>query len=204
MIYFSSQASRLSVKSAADSQSMLGEDEDRMNKIILLAAAMCAGVLLILLPHDEPTSRSSMPGTNPVIGQPAPPFQLTDLEGREATLDEYKGKVVVLDFWATWCQPCRETMPQLEELQLQHPDDFVLLAVNYGEPEEVVAPYARAHELKARVLLDLDGRVAGAYPSTGIPTQVVIDGDGVVRHMQTGKYQGWRDDLWQEITKLKQ
>ena len=175
-----------------------------MNKVILLAAAICAGVLLILLPHDEPRSQYSMPDEYSIIGQPAPPFQLEDLEGREATLEEYKGKVVVLDFWATWCAPCRITMPQLEELQLEHPNDFVLLAVNFGEPEGVVAPYARARNLKARVLLDEDGRITGSYPSSSIPTQVVIDGDGIVRHVQTGNYPGWRDDLWRQINRLKQ
>jgi peroxiredoxin len=77
------------------------------------------------------------------------------------------------------------------------------LAVNVGDSADTVASYIEQQKLDARVLLDLDQRVGMAYGASSIPVQFVIDKEGILRHTQVGAYQGWIDDLWAEIEKLK-
>lgn len=177
------------------------EDGERMTKkstITLILVLAVVVLLLIKCPRE-----GGGPGGNPAVGQRAPGFQLKDLQGNDVSLDQYKGKIVMLDFWATWCGPCRVTMPLLEQLQHEHPDAFTLLAVNVGDSPELVAPYVQQHRILARVLLDVEGKVGTAYGSESIPMQVLIDQKGIIRHIQAGYYEGMKDDLWAEIVKLQ-
>ncbi len=122
----------------------------------------------------------------PTIGCPAPNFKLSDLSGREVSLDQYRGRVVMLDFWATWCGPCRMTMPLLENLQKEYPNDLRLLAINLREPADMVRDYVRKQSISSEVLLDEKGEVGDTYRSDSIPMQVLIDKQGVVRHVTAG------------------
>ena len=161
---------------------------------------LAVGVFLILskyLREDTPSRGGS------AIGRRAPDFQLKDLGGHDVSLEQFKGKIVMLDFWATWCGPCRMTMPLLEELQQEHPNDFTLLAVNVGEPPDQVAPFVQSRRIQAPVLLDVDGMTGNAYGSESIPMQVLIDQKGIIRHIQQGYYESMKDDLWAEIAKLR-
>jgi thiol-disulfide isomerase/thioredoxin len=179
-----------------------GEDDDRMRRILILISALLIVVFLILMQRTRQTN-SPNPGGALDIGMPAPHFQLKDLNGRPVSLADFKGKVVMLDFWATWCGPCRHTMPVLEKLQQEHPNDFTLLAVNLGDPADQVTPYVRAQNIQTRVLLDTDQNVGSAYGITSIPAQFVIDKKGILRYTQLGEYQGWKEDLWAEVEKLR-
>jgi len=177
------------------------EDSERMtNKATISLILILAFVVLLLVKCPRETGR---PGENPAVGQRAPGFQLKDLQGNDVSLDQFKGKIVMLDFWATWCGPCRVTMPLLEQLQSEHPAAFTLLAVNVGDAPDVVAPYVQQHRILARVLLDLEQTVGAAYGSESIPMQVLIDQKGIIRHIQVGYYGGMKDDLWAEIAKLQ-
>ena len=173
-----------------------------MRRIVVLVAALVIGAWLIMMQltrqRDDPNS-----GASGDEGRPAPSFQLQDLSGQRVSLDDFKGKVVMLDFWATWCGPCRLTMPLLEKLQQEHPNDFTLLAVDVGEPLDEVAPYVRDRNIQARVLLDLNKRVGSAYGSDSIPMQVLIDKEGIIRHIQVGYAPSMKEDLWAEIRKLQ-
>ena len=120
------------------------------------------------------------------IGRPAPSFKLPDLDGREISLEKFKGKIVLLDFWATWCAPCRMTMPVVEKLSKEYTNDMVILAVNMREPKDVVEKYAFEQEIGSQILLDGEGTVSAAYGAYAIPMQFLIDRSGVVRHIQTG------------------
>ncbi len=116
----------------------------------------------------------------------APNFKLRNLNGREVSLDQFKGKIVLLDFWATWCGPCRMTMPMLERLRQEFSKEMVLLAVNIQESEEVVRDYVQEENIKSEVLLDEDGAVASAYGAYAIPLQVIIDREGNIRRALPG------------------
>ena len=119
-------------------------------------------------------------------GREAPAFELPDLGGSSVSLQQFQGKIVLLDFWATWCGPCRMSMPLLEDLQREYPNDLVLLAVNLQEEPDEVRRYVRQQRLSSRVLLDQEGKVGSAYGSESIPMQVLIDQKGVIRHIELG------------------
>jgi thiol-disulfide isomerase/thioredoxin len=133
----------------------------------------------------------------------APNFKLRNLNGREVTLDQFKGKVVLLDFWATSCNPCRMTMPLLERLQREFPKGMTLLAINLAESEDVVRDYIQEQNLDSEVLMDEDGAVGAAYGAYAIPFQVLIDKEGNIRSVRVGLGPGTIAQLREEIRNLQ-
>lgn len=137
------------------------------------------------------------------IGWAAPLFRLPDLEGREVSLAALKGNVVLLDFWASWCGPCRLSMPLLEKLQRDNPDGVVLLAINLGEPPEIARRYVQSQNIRSRVLLDQEGRAAQAYDAQFIPMQVLVDKKGIIRDIQIGYDPRIRERFASKIAELR-
>jgi peroxiredoxin len=131
-------------------------------------------------------------GPAPASGPPAPgdaarPFTLPDLEGRPTTLSSFKGRLVLLHFWATWCPTCREEMTILDEAARAHADTLVLLGVNLGEKRSKVAAYVGETGITFPILLDARGKVAAAYGVLSLPITLVIGPDGrVAEHVQMG------------------
>ena len=136
-------------------------------------------------------------------GQAAPRFELSDLDGRTVSLAQLRGKIVMLDFWATWCGPCRISMPILDKLQKEFSDDLVLLAVNLLEPRDLVREYVARQNVRSRVLLDPEGKVMRQYESESIPMQVIIDQEGVVQLVNIGLSPRMEDQLRGEINRLR-
>jgi thiol-disulfide isomerase/thioredoxin len=132
----------------------------------------------------------------PGMDRPAPDFRLSDLKGVQVSLSGLKGKVVLLDFWATWCGPCRMSMPILEKLRERRPNDFVLLAVNVGEDKDDVASYARERNIRSTILLDSTQIVGRVYGASSIPMQILIDREGVVRHVMVS----FRPQMGEELS----
>lgn len=109
----------------------------------------------------------------------APDFSLKRLNGSEVRLEDLRGKLVFLNFWATWCPPCRAEMPSMEKLYTEFGDrDFVMLAVNLRENAERVATFKRRLELSFPILLDSDGTIGLTYGVRSIPTTYLIDQNG--------------------------
>jgi thiol-disulfide isomerase/thioredoxin len=137
------------------------------------------------------------------VGRLAPGFELPDLKGNKVSLDEQRGKIVLLDFWATWCGPCRISMPVLERIRSEYQQELTLLAINLEEPKDQVEEYVRSQQLQSTVLLDNEGLVGRAYGAGSIPMQVLIDQQGMVRHVQVGFSPRAADQLRREIEKLR-
>jgi thiol-disulfide isomerase/thioredoxin len=114
----------------------------------------------------------------------APPFSLPALERGEITLGSRPGHVVFLDFWASWCPPCRLSLPLVERFARAHPEVEVI-AVDVGEPAAAAASFARANTI-ANVALDKSKRVSDAYGAVVLPTIVAIDPAGFQRGRWTG------------------
>ncbi len=111
----------------------------------------------------------------------APSFRLKDLNGKEVKLEDHRGKIVFLNFWATWCLPCRAEMPSMEKLYTQFKDrDFIILAVDLQEGTNKVRALKEKFELHFPILLDSDGRVGLMYGVRSIPTTYLIDREGYV------------------------
>lgn len=137
------------------------------------------------------------------IGAPAPSFQLEDLNGQKISLEQFRGKIVLLDFWATWCEPCRMTMPVVERLSKEYPNDLVLLAVNLMETPKEIEEYTVEQGLQSKVLLDKNGDVGRIYGAESIPLQFLIDRDGVVRNIQAGFSPSMASKLRSQIEPLR-
>ena len=106
--------------------------------------------------------------------------------GESFTLSDHKGKVILLNFWATWCGPCVGEMPAFTGLTERYGEDLVLLAVNSGENKKVVTQFLLDNGYTFPVALDTDYAVSSVYPSDGIPYTVIFDTDGTVAHIQVG------------------
>ena len=115
----------------------------------------------------------------PMIGQTTPDFQLMDLEGRRIQLSAYRGKIVVLNFWATWCAPCVEEMPSLNRFQETFaPQGVVVLAVSVDEDEQALQNFAADHQLKMIIARDPDRRVSAGYQTFKYPETFILDRQG--------------------------
>jgi thiol-disulfide isomerase/thioredoxin len=125
----------------------------------------------------------------PWSGNAAPPeLVLKDLDGREHRLADYRGKVVVLNFWATWCEPCREEMPSMQRLEERlSGSPFAILAVDFGEGDARVKAFLRQLPLKFTILLDRDGAAARAWRVRVLPVSFVIDADQRIRYSVVGE-----------------
>jgi len=122
---------------------------------------------------DEPPS--------PLVGKPAPPFTLKGVKGSTVSLASYKGKVVLLDFWATWCKPCRIEMPRVEKLYKElKAKGLVVFAVNYAEEPATVKSFLAKNPYTLPILLDPKGEVGANYQAESIPTLVVVGRDGKI------------------------
>ncbi len=133
--------------------------------------------------HPTPTPRPVGPG----VGQQAPPFSLPTLDGQEVTLEAYRGRPVLLHFWASWCPPCREEWPAWQTFASgPAAEGVVILAVNVEEPPEVVRQFLGDDAPPFPVLLDSDGRVNVQYRVRALPMTFFIDAEGVVRRVVPG------------------
>jgi thiol-disulfide isomerase/thioredoxin len=137
---------------------------------------------------------------SPLVGKPAPDFTLELLDGKKFHLAEQKGKIILLDFWATWCGPCLNAMPQVEEVAREFQDrDVQLIAVNLQEDAKQITAMLERHNLHPTVALDRDGVVAERYAANAIPQTVVIDKEGKLVRLFVGGGPHLGDQLRQSL-----
>ncbi len=130
---------------------------------------------------------------SPKQGAFAPDFLLEQLTGGELRLSELRGQAVVLNFWATWCAPCRKEMPQFVQAYDRYKDQgLVIVGVNMQEGKGIVQPFVDDFGITFPIAIDRDGDVADRYHLLGLPTTFFIDREGVVRGVFTGPLQEQR------------
>lgn len=129
----------------------------------------------------------SMGSRVPVVGTPAEDFQLVDLNGKAHSLSEYRGKVVLLNFWATWCKPCTTEMPAMQTTYDKlREKGFIVLAVNELEDDAKVGEHIKQYGHTFPVLMDRENKVANQFGVFGLPVSVFIDESGVVQEYIKG------------------
>lgn len=122
-----------------------------------------------------------------LAARPAPALELPDLNGATRSLGEWRGQVVLLNFWASWCQPCLEEMPSIQNLiERMQGRPFVVVGVNVAEGQRRVARSVEQHSLRFPVLLDAEGAAFHAWGGKAMPTSALIDRQGMLRYVGLG------------------
>jgi peroxiredoxin len=138
-----------------------------------------------------------------LLGQPAPNFQLESLTGERVRLEDLRGKVVLLDFWATWCGPCLRAMPEIEQVHKAFGDDsVVVLGVNQGDEREAAQQTVQERGTTFAHLLDKDGSIGDAFGALAIPHTVLIDKAGNIQQIHQGYSPALGQRLIADIRKL--
>ena len=133
----------------------------------------------------------------------APDFTLHAMDGPNLRLKEQRGRVVMVNFWATWCGPCRQEMPQLNRLYEKYKSSgFVLLGVNVDDDTKKAAEVAGKLGVTFPVLLDTDKSVSKLYDLSTMPSTVIIDRDGKVRYVHRGYLTGYEENYEKQIREL--
>jgi len=132
---------------------------------------------------------SAAGATHPLVGSPAPELDLPAVGGGRASLEAARGKVVIVDFWATWCAPCRASFPHYQALAARHDGQVVVLGISEDDDADGIAEFAAETGAKFSLAWDRDKAVAARYEPSAMPTSFVIDQSGIVRHV----HEGFRD-----------
>lgn len=163
-------------------------DRSRLKPVILFI--LITGVLgvFILLQGKNWFFNTSKQSRRVETGLPAPDFTLPGLDGNPVSLTDYRGKVVLLNIWATWCPPCVEEMPSMEILYTRlKGKNFEILAVSIDTTgAKAVAPFMRKHKLSFPALVDPKGTIKYLYGTTGVPESFIIDKKGIINQIIIG------------------
>ena len=171
-------------------QSVDADRSGRTTRRRVLAGAL-AGAAAIALPGIARAAHVVKPWP---AGKPTPALALADLDGKAWTLASLKGRPVLLNFWASWCEPCRAEMPSLELLATRHEKaGLVVLSVNYQEALPTIKRFLEALPFSLPILLDREGAAAGAWTARMFPTTVLIDRHGTAQSSVIGELD-WMGD----------
>ena len=123
------------------------------------------------------------------LGEPAPDFWFSTAQGLPTSLSDLKGKIVLVNFWATWCGPCRSEMPYIQQIYEEwSEDELVLLSINVGESADDVTSFMQDNGLSFPVLLDREGESYIRYGALGLPTTLFIDKEGLLQDGMVGAF----------------
>jgi len=154
----------------------------RTNTVFVVIALLVA---LVGLPAFDGWSMGSRV---PAVGMQAEDFQLDDLDGKTQRLSQYRGKIVLVNFWATWCKPCKLEMPAMQaSFDKLRDKGFVVLAINELEDDAKVREFIKQYGYTFLVLMDRDNKVANQFGVFGIPVTVFVDERGVVQEYIRGQ-----------------
>lgn len=156
--------------------------------------------LALLLALALPASAQEL---KPWTGGATPALELSDMQGAKHRLADYRGKVVLVNFWATWCVPCRDEMPSIERLRSSLDNRrFAVLAVNLAEPESRIQKFLDAVRLNFPVLLDRDAKIARAWQAKMLPATYIVGPDGRIRYRHLGELDWSKPEIRAQIAGL--
>ncbi|MFC6650912.1 redoxin domain-containing protein [Paenibacillus rhizoplanae] len=153
----------------------------RIVTLLIIAAACAAGIGVYLQQSSQP------PAGRMTAGASAPAFEAVTLQGEKVRLSEYKGRVVLLNFWATWCKPCMREMPLLNELSQSAELPVETLFVNAGESKGTVSEYMAEQQFTFPVIIDVTGRISASYSVNALPSTYIINKAGEISKVVVGE-----------------
>jgi cytochrome c biogenesis protein CcmG, thiol:disulfide interchange protein DsbE len=157
--------------------------------IIVLSLSACGTSNTSDIPANLPdqigvNATLTQSGSIATVDQPAPAFTWRDAQGATRNLADYRGQRVIINMWATWCEPCRSEMPDLDRVNGQN--DVVVIGINKGQNIDVIPPFIAEIGVSFPLISDPDGDVSLAYGARNLPTSVFIDREGIVRSISIG------------------
>lgn len=166
----------------------LKQKEAKITAMFLIGALLlifgAVGLILISGNGQAPGEFENVPVE---VTYPAPEINLVDLDGNSVSLEDYLGKTVMVNNWATWCPPCKEEMPDLERFYQAHKDEgFILIGIEAGDPAEEVASFVRSYEISFPIWLDARQEALRAFRNNGLPNSYFIDTTGTIRLVWNG------------------
>jgi len=158
-----------------------------LTKILLVLCLVCPAVTLAA-----------------TVGQPAPFFELEGVDNKTYQLNDFKDKIVFINFWASWCTPCRKELPMLDQLQDKF-DNLIVLAINVDSERENADQFLKQHKIRSLVLYDPQTTVVSSYEAVAMPSSYILDQNGIVRYKHYG-FNAKKDPVkWsQEVSSLLQ
>jgi cytochrome c biogenesis protein CcmG/thiol:disulfide interchange protein DsbE len=171
----------------------------RVIKIMMLALILVSGLAVV------GCSSSPVSEQIPAPGRPAPDFQLQSLDGQTFSLKGLRGSPIMLNFWATWCGPCRLEIPFIQEIYEDKEfseQGLVILAINLGESPAQVKQFVADNGLSFTVLLDTNLDVAKMYNASRIPLTYFVDKNGIIKDMEVGAFVKKADLEWRLINSI--
>jgi len=174
----------------------------RLYKTLASIFLIAACIAVFILSGCEKSSKRA--GVPLLVNAPAPLFELVDTGGREWRLAELRGKVVFVNFWATWCPSCTAEMPSINNLNIlaSSADGFQILTVLYQDSPDKAALYFKEEGYGMPILIDKAGKAASMYGLTGVPETFIIDKKGILRHKQIGPRHFDTPDIIQFLNEL--
>ncbi|WP_366296094.1 redoxin domain-containing protein [Paenibacillus sp. AN1007] len=156
----------------------------RILTIVTMIAALFAGIWAVTTNWSDSESKRS----NPIrTGAEAPDFTAVNSKGEQVRLSDYRGRAVMINFWASWCTPCVREMPLVHDLAQQNANNVETLFVNVGESKGTINEFMKSHQFDFPVIIDAAGKVSSLYRITGLPATMVIDRSGQFRHILLGE-----------------
>ncbi|MCM3132488.1 redoxin domain-containing protein [Paenibacillus polysaccharolyticus] len=167
-----------------DGQKKTGSKIRRVVTMLIALAALATGIWAVLTNLSDSVSKSR----NPIrTGVEAPDFTAVNSKGEQVQLSDYRGKAVMINFWASWCTPCVREMPLVHELAQQNQNNVETLFVNVGESKGTINEFMKSHQFDFPVIIDATGKVSKLYRITGLPATMVIDQAGQFSHILLGE-----------------
>jgi peroxiredoxin len=173
----------------------MAESNKTNRRLTPFITLITAGIFLLgvsLIPLLANPQQKALDSTAPIfppitLDYPAPQLTLTDLQGKPVSIEDYRGQVILVNNWATWCPPCKTEMPELQAFYTAHAaEGFVVVAIESGEPADQVASFVQEYGMSFPVWLDPHGTALEIFQNWNLPSSYVIDRDGKVRLSWTG------------------
>lgn len=171
-----------------------------MKKLVFLLGALSFGGLACTKGGGGAEAASA---NHPLLGTEAPGFELKRYDGAQTVSPQAsRGKVTIIDFWATWCEPCKESFPTYEAIAKEHGGEVVVLAISEDESPEGIAAFAAETGVTFPIAWDEGQRVASQYEPSTMPTSYILDRNGIVRYVHVGFNAGDEETLRAHVSSL--
>ncbi|WP_256336305.1 redoxin domain-containing protein [Paenibacillus sp. OK060] len=159
----------------------------KMRSLLTILIGMAA-LLTAVWAIYQGTSSSEPKITGAIeAGATAPEFTAVNSDGEQVKLSDYRGKVVMINFWASWCTPCVREMPKIKQIAQTYQNDVEALFVNVGEAKGTIREFMEKQQFDFPVIIDVTGKVSGLYRITGLPATMIIDQEGIFSHILLGE-----------------